>query len=214
MQEAPETQDTPAQEDTEAPVEDTPTAPTVDYEQRYNSLRPEFDRTRQQLAEQEARIQQYEERIAQLDQQPADDGYYEDGEEFADPVARQQIAHLEAQLRERAEQDTLREQQAAEAAHIDAELDAIESETNDQLTDEESAWIGNYALANRDEHGRPDVRLAYQTYTGLLEGRKSKWVESKRSAPAPASGPGAVEVPDLDDPDALEDHINRRLGLD
>lgn len=198
----PQNEDTPTQVVEEAPTEDTPAAPVIDWEKRYNDLRPTFDQTAQERRQLEEEVERL--RAAQQAQPTPDedDDLYED---LADPVARREIARLEAQqaallqeLKQRHEQETLQQRQQQEYAHIDAELDSIESEFGDELSDEEARMLGNYALANRDEHGRPDVRLAYETFTKVFEGRKAKWIDKKKSAPAtPATGPGAVEVPDL-----------------
>lgn len=202
---APQNEDTPTQVVEEAPAEDTPPTPVIDWEKRYNDLRPTFDQTaaeRRQLEEEVERL-----RAAQQ-AQPAADPDYDEDDDYADPVARQQIARLEAQLAaqaqkdaQREQQETLQRQQQQEYNHIDAELSSIEDEFDEELSDEEARMLGNYALANRDEHGRPDVRLAYQTFNTVFEGRKAKWVDKKKSAPAtPAAGPGAVEVADLSTP--------------
>ena len=212
-------EDTPkTQVETEAPVEDTPVTPAVNFEQRYNSLRPEFDRTKQQLAEERALREQYEEALRNARQgtpseQPGYDGYDED--DYADPVARRELAEMrqwreerERQDAERARQDALAAQQEEKYTHIDNELEAIEREFNEQFDEDEANWIGRFAESNLDEDGNPDVRLGYQKFVEMLERRKQKWVDSKPTGGKPPTGPGAVEVPDLDDPDEVERLLN------
>lgn len=209
-----DTPETPVE--TQAPVEDTPTSPEslIDWEKRYNDLRSFSDR-RANEAQQE--LQTYEEQLAAIEAQQPPRPYSEeyDYDEEDDPLvdhvqkleARQRAT--EQQLRERIEADTHEQQLEEEYTYIDSELKAIEEATKDELSEVEANWIGNYAGANRDEHGRPDVRLAYHTYTKLLEDRKQKWVSSKPSGGRPAAGPGAVEVPDLDDPEQREEYLDR-----
>jgi hypothetical protein len=150
----PEVQDTPAPS---APAEDTQT-PVVDYQHRYDNLRPEFDRTKQQLREYEERLAAYE---AQQ-QEPEDDEDYE--YDYEDSVARRELAEIKALLSEREQQETLERQHTETVAFIDNELEAIEKEFSEELSDSESSWIGNYALVNPDEEGRPDVRRAYEAF--------------------------------------------------
>ena len=201
--------------DTPAPdeIQDTPTdaapdvdtqQPVVDYEARYHSLRPEFDRKSQRLAELEELFAQ-----SQQTDTPDDDEDFE--YDFEDSVARQaaeraarEVAELKAQL--------LQQQEKADRdSYITSELEAIEAATKDEFDEDESDWIGNYALNHPDEHGNPDVRAAYERFNRIFERRKSKWASGKR-ADRPAAGPGAVEVPDLDDPEQREQYIDRLMS--
>jgi hypothetical protein len=205
-------EDTQQQEMEETPqTEDTSTTPVIDWEKRYNDLRSFADR---RDTERQQELQTYQERLEAVEasqQQPDyDDGDYGELDEF-DIAVRRELDEVKAQLRQREEQDTLARQKQEEHAHIDAELDTIEKEFDEELNDKESEWIGNYALANRDEHGRPDVRLAYATYNELLEGRKSQWVSKKKSTASPAAGPGAVEVPELKTARDRIDFINEQV---
>lgn len=208
---APQNEDTPTQVVEEAPAEDTPPTPVIDWEKRYNDLRPTFDQTaaeRRQLEEEVERL-----RAAQPVQPEYDEDDLEDDPylaKLAEIEAR--LAAKEQQDAQRAQAETLKQQREQEYNHIDAELASIETEFSEELSDEEARMLGNYALANRDEHGRPDVRLAYETFNKVFEGRKAKWVDKKRSAPAtPAAGPGAVEVPDLSDRKARIAYINEQV---
>lgn len=216
-----DTPETPEVE-TQAPVEDTPAAPevpTVDFEKRYNDLRSEFDRRAQREAEREERLRQYEEQLSALQAQPHTPAPYDGDEEdyiddpLQDPRVQaylQKVDRLEAQLAEKAQQETLEQERAREHAFIDAELDRFEKATQSTLSDRMATWIGREALANRDPiTGQPDVEGALAAYRQEMEAQKAQWVDTKRGAPAPVSGPGAVEVPDLDDPDAREDYLQR-----
>lgn len=220
-------QDTPEIEvEPAAPVEDTPPAteaPSIDFEKRYNDLRSEFDRRAQREAERDRQLDEYRQQLESLQAStpaaPKQDNW--DDEEYeVDPLARQaaqeaqaRVARLEAQLAAQAEQDTLARQEAQEHTYIDEELDRLEQQFDTKLPDRASAWIGRDALENRDPiTGQPDVEGAFAAYNQMMEAQKKQWVSGKRSAPAPASGPGAVEVPDLDDPDARQAWIDRQLG--
>lgn len=221
LNEGPEdTPETPVE--TEAPTEDTPSPPAVDYQDRYNNLRPEFDRTKQQLAEEREARERFQQELEQLRTQSVqpdyDDGDF-DEDDLADPVARRRLAAVEAAL---VEERQLRAQQEAAAAeeakreqeytYIDTELETLEKRLGEEFDDDEADWIGNYAGRHRDEHGRPDVGRAYEAFSQILERRKQKWVETKPTGGRPAVGSGAVEVPDLDDPDQRVAYLNQALG--
>lgn len=215
----PDEQDTPETPvETDPPVEDTDTdpQPIVDFEDRYNNLRSFSDRRH---AEQQQLIQQYEaqlEAARQAQQRPAPDY---DGEEYEDDPLLEHVQQLEAnqrrleqQLAARAEVETRQQQQAQINDHIDSQLDAIEAKVG-ELADDDVDLIVSFALRNPDEFGNPDVALGYQRLAARDERQKSKWVSTKQSAPAPATGPGAVEVPDLDDPDEVDRYLNQAFEV-
>jgi hypothetical protein len=197
---APEVQDTP----TPAPETDTPT-PVVDYEARYNSLRPEFDRRSQQLRE-------YEERLAAFEQaqQPEDDE--EDYEyEYEDPVARRELAELKALIASQQEETQQRQQAEQENHYVNSEIETLEKELEEEFSDDEWNTLGILSERFRDEDGKPDVRVAYKTlFEGVLEPRKQKWVKTKRS-PKVSSGPAAAQSIDLDDPQTRREYMARQL---
>jgi hypothetical protein len=223
-------QDTPENPvETEAPVEDTPTAhedpaaPIVDYEKRYKDLQAEFTRRAQRDAERDEQLQQYEERLRALQERQPTPQYDDDDDVFIEDPSQhpaiqaglQRIAAIEAQLTQQHEQNTLASREAEDYAHIDGELERIERQLKVEFNDDESRIIGREALANRDPlTGKPDVEVAYAAYMRALnlEERKKQWVDSKRGAGAPASGPGAVAVPDLDDPQQLEEYLDRAFS--
>jgi hypothetical protein len=203
-----DTPETPVE--TEAPVEDTPDSQEViDFEDRYNNLRSHADRRDQ---ERQREIQAYQAELEALrsqQQQPVyDDEPEYDEDDLADPVARRELADLKARIAERERLDTLAEQQEAEYTHIDDQLASLEKRLNEKFDDDEARLLGNYARENRDHNGDPDVELAYRTFAQILERRKKSWVETKPTGGKPAAGPGAVEVPDLDDPDEVERILN------
>jgi hypothetical protein len=216
-------------EDAQAPVEDTPSdvteIPEVDYEKRYKDLQSwatQRDQERlQELEEAKARLEQYE----ALQQQPVQPRYRDDDEDYEEPVYDpladprvqahlNKVSQLEAKLAEREQREAAAMQQERDYAHIDAYLDQVEATTKKEFDPRVATWIGREALANRDPvTGAPDVEGAYASYRQIIEAEKAQWVSSKpgRGA-APASGPGAVEVPDLDDPDARGEYLDRIAG--
>lgn len=199
---APETPDSP---ELAAPVEDSPQddAPLVDWQKRATDNQAWATRLSQEKADLEARLAEYEESL----QPDSPDDEYEEYD-FEDSAARQQISALEQKVA----QFEQAQAQAQEHAYIDSELDSIESQVGYELGEKVSNWIGRLAQElPRDQQGRPDVRAAYQEWADTLEQEKSKWVEGKPRGGKPASGPGAVEVPDLDDPDARADYIDRMM---
>lgn len=208
-------QDTPESPvETEAPVEDTPESPEqlVDWEDRYNNLRSFADR---RANEYQQELEEARQRLAAIEAQQSQHSDVEYDEDDDDPLVRhiQQMearqAALEQQLAAQREADTLAEQQEQEYTYIDAEIGAIEKKLGTKLSDTLANRLGRDAQAMRDEHGRPDVQRAFSEWRRDLEAEKKAWVESKPQSARPATGPGAVEVPDLDDPEQLEEYLDR-----
>lgn len=201
---APPSEDTP-QVDTPVSQEDTgEETGVVDYRSRYENLLPEYTRKSQRLAELEREHQASDEPQYDDDEEP----YYE-VEEY-DPAELRRLARQEAEAviaaRERQQAD-----QQAEIAFVNAEIQTLEKELGENFSDAEWDYLGRTSEDLRDEHGRPDVRRAYEHFNAVLEGRKQKWTSGKRSA-KPASGPGAAEVVDLDDPLQQADYIDRIMA--
>jgi hypothetical protein len=218
-------EDTPDNEvTTEAPVEDTPTATEADdaYKGRYDNLRSEFDRRnqryQQELEEKEAELAKYREQFQTP--APRDEYEYEDDELGYDPLQDPRVQSylskvdtLEERLAAREQALEAQAQQERDHGFIDNELDRLEKATGTELSDQASEWIGREALANRDPvTGEPDVEGAHEAFLGMFEDLKKAWVSKKRSAGKPAAGAGAVEVPDLDDPDKLEDYLDEAFN--
>ena len=194
-----------------APVEDTPTpeapvedTPLVDYEARYNNLRPEFDRRSQQLREYEERLAAYE----QAQQEPEDD--YEDFE-YEDQVARQEIAQLKALLSKQQE-DTRKQQEAEqERKFIENNIELLEKEQEEEFSDDEFEALGIFAERYRDEEGKPDIARAYEHLFGkIVKPRREKYVSTKKAS-RPRSGAAAAQSIDLDDPKARREYMTQKL---
>ena len=219
-------QDTPSTEVPPASVEDTPSdvteVPKIDWADRYKNLQSFADQRDaerlRELEEAKRKLEQYE----SLQQRPQPTRYreddYEDDEPVYDPLQDprvqahlQKVQELESRLSQREQAEERARQQERDYAHIDAYLDLVEATTKRELSEQAVKWIGRDALENRDPvTGAPDVEGAYAAYHKLMESERQQWVSTKpgRGA-APASGPGAVEVPDLDDPDARAEFLDR-----
>ena len=197
---APQNEDTP-QVETPAPAEDTQEDHgVVDYRNRYDNLRQEFTRKSQRLAELEARLAEQE---SQYEEDDDDLGGYEEysEDEFRRLARKEAEALLSARDRREAELQ-------ADEDYINAEIAALEKSLKEDFDEKEWQHLGDTAWKLRDENGRPDVKRAYEDFTGLFEARKKKWVSGKRSA-RPTSGPGAAELVDLDDSQQRAAFIDR-----
>jgi hypothetical protein len=198
---APEIPDTPIEE---APQGDTP-PPVVDYETRYNNLRPEFDRKSQQLRE-------YEERLAAYEQSQQPEPEYDDDEyDYEDTVARQEIAQLKALLAQRDQETQTKLEAEREAAFINTEIKLLEKEQEEQFSDDEWNTIGIIAERFRNEEGEPDIARAYEQLFGkIVKPRREKYVSTKKAS-RPRSGSPAAQSIDLDDRDTRRDYMTQKL---
>lgn len=185
--------------------------PDVDYEQRYNDLRSEFDRRNQQYAEAErfsqalsgaagpeAQAQALAAYGIELDDDEIDD-LADELDEF-DPDAR--IDRLEAQLEE---QELLRvEAEAVEAEneYLAEGIEALQNQEGREFSEQEISALASIARANPDEDGWPDLELAHAHMSNLIQDRQSAWLESKKASRRPGSGVAAEKAVDLDDDEA------------
>lgn len=218
----PDTGTQPEPEAPKAPEQGTPEGtPEVNwaeegprYQQRYDDLRPQWDRTNALL-----------DRARQGDQEAAaelgfefvdpdeDDGLYGGDDEYVDPdeELRQKVEAMEAYLSQGAEAQQQLADQEQEFSYIDDQLASVEKETGKQLSDEEAEVVGTLALQMRDERGAPDVKGAYERiYQTVLEKERGRWVDSKKRAPQVRAGSQAEGQPNLDDPDPAVRRQNRR----
>ena len=223
----PSGQDTPS-EVPPASVEDTPSdvteLPEIDWEDRYKNLQSFADqREAERLAELEETKRQLEQFKSLEQRQPTqprreyddDVEYLEPPDMLADPRVQQFLQEheqLKAQVAEREQREAAAAQRERDIAHIDAYFDRVEEVTKVKVPPKAATWIGREALSRRDPvTGAPDIEGAYAEYRReIIEAERQQWVNTKpgRSA-AGTSGPGAVEVPDLDDPDARAEYLDR-----
>jgi hypothetical protein len=199
--EAPESTGTPQESqttpDTGAPVAEDSQAvtPDVNWQQRYEDLRPEADRRANVLNDiqglngperQAQALAEYANvEIASDDPEPDDEQF--DPYNVPDPSAEVQA------LRDEIEQDRL----AAEVAQLEAQEDAfiddtvanLEQEGGVQLSNDQYDLLYSYALAHRDPtNQRPDIEGAFNAVKGLGDAAVRNYTNAKSGAVQPPVG--------------------------
>lgn len=180
----------------------------INWEQRYNDLRPEFDRRAQEVSEYrqlheilagnagpEARA----EALSALGVELQDDDSYEN-ENDDDPEAR--LERVEQALEQQKAEAERSARQSAEDDFLVEGIEALEGHAGREFTEQEITVLADVARANRDEHGVPDLEKAYSHLEGLLKASKESWIASKKVSRSPGSGIAASEAVDLNDPEA------------
>lgn len=206
-----ETQDTP----NVAGPEGTPgTDQGIDYEKRYSDLRPEFDRTKQQLA-------QYEELVTGLSSDDPDtraraaqalglEFVQDDVEDTPDETANPLETRLEALERQLAEQAAAVEQQQfleRAQAHVDAQFQALPD-----LEEADKEWVIARALElPADPNGLPDIQAAHQALRDYQTELQKRWVSSKKAPHVSPVGSQATSTPNLDDPNERRAYMAEML---
>lgn len=188
----------PTQEAPEEVVETTPDTPdtdTIDYAKRYNDLRPEFDRTKQELA-------QYRQIIEALsDPERAPEalsalGYeYEQDTPEEEPQYEDPTEALRSELNQIKSRLEQKEQEEAKQADLAQQLEDLAKEVGSDFDQDEVQLLVDLAERMPDNRGRPQVKAAFERLTGYEEKKKQSWVKTKRSRQAPQGQPG-VPVPD------------------
>lgn len=192
----------------EAPERDTPQAgpegtpgeqAQIDWEKRYNDLRPKFDQTTQRLsqAEQDAqnwkRLQEDENYQTELLQQL---GYQVEPADEPDPG--EQYATELQQLRERLDQRDQQESEARRLATVEAHVDAALSAIKD-LDNADKDWIVARAVTlDPTGDGMPDIQAAYQALVERDVQAQKRWAKTKQTQHFSPSGQPGTDAPDLD----------------
>lgn len=212
--EAPAQPDTP---DASSAPNGTPDTPQVNYEQRYNDLRPQFDRTAQEAAE----LRAWKEQLSSDEDAQREFlrslGYeVEDPNQGMDPTAaelaalRQQVSELSG-WRDNLTQEQVQAQQ----------LQQLEQSVNEQfkaipdLDEADREWVEDRALTRMAprEDGMPDIQAAYQA---LVErDNRVLSTRAKKRSSAPRFAPGGKEgtqAPDLDDDEVRRAYMAQRFG--
>jgi hypothetical protein len=184
--------------------------PDIDFEQRYNDLRSEFDRRNQQYSQAEeleralsgaagpeAQAQALSAFGIELENEEQED--FGGLDEF-DPDSR--IDRLEAMLEEQATAAEQQELEAAEMDYLADSIDLLEQQEGREFSDQEIETLVSIARANPDQDGVPDMELAHQQLNGLIEAQRAAWLESKKSKRVPGSGVAAGKAVDLDNEEA------------
>lgn len=214
----------PAPEGGQAP--ETGGQPTTDWERQYNELRPEFTRATQERAEAQQRLSEYEafmEALSDPETQAQalaslgfemDTGANRDEDEFADPLEREveylrgvvdelrQGRELEAASREEQEILDLRDNFIGES------ISQLEQAAKMEFDDEEEEVLGNLAIAMSNADGLPDVQGAFEALygeRGILERRRSQWIDSKTAAYA---APWGTSIPSDKKPQTRAERID------
>lgn len=196
-----------------------PDESTIDYAKRYNDLRPEFDRTKQQLSELEAFKASLSDPQTRADALSAIGLQFEEEEEdddtpdFDDPIESlaQRVNRIEAerQAADDAAAEEARQEQTAD--YILSEIDKIEKSIGRGLTKTETKLVSLAAQAEPDERGVPNVAAAWAELQAEHEARQQEYFKTKRAPRAPG-GQSASKQPDLSKADERADFIDAALS--
>lgn len=208
-----ETPDNAAADATQQTTEDAQTQQQiVDWEKRYNDLRPQYDRTTQEAAQYrslveglhsedpDTRRQAAEALGLQLTEEDAADEF----EQVEQPLTR---AEFEQFLRE--QQNQAQEQERAQQVRqiVDAQLQEWgldEEDGNDVLA------YAIHALPRTDE-GLPDVWAAYERFQQRETARQKAWRESKRAPHMSPVGTSGTQTPNLDNRQERQEWMANQL---
>jgi len=199
------------QQDPQAGSEPTPTEEL--YQKRYNDLRPEYDRTQNELnryqSDPEFRKQLFEELATEQ-------GYEFDNstDENYDPLEQLRAelrSEFQQTLTQRDQELSLREQAAYAQQHANTQLNSYGVED-----DTVRSWIETRALAMphlQDEEGHvvPDIEAAYKEYEQMMNAHVSDWGNTKRTTVAATEGQSNTGVPSWkneEDPDKRREMRN------
>lgn len=219
---APEVQDTPtdAAVDETKPAEDESTQSTDNWEQRYNDLRPEFDRKNQLLSAAEGHhgpdLQAQALRQLGVEVEMEQEAEEQD-EGWVDPDER--IDRLEAQLAQRDEADEESQWAQREESFIDTTLSTIEEEEDVKLSNSETQFVVTNALANRDPNtGEPNLQGAFDDLKGIKSAARDEYLASKKNSPAAPLGTAGESKVDFSDPKArrkfMADDLAARMAAE
>jgi hypothetical protein len=217
----PDTPDNAAPEN-EGDAANSPEA-VVDWRQRYESLRPEFDRRNEELKEAQAQAQLVaalrsddpKERAwaaEELGLEYEDPDLYDDTPD--DPTAKQ-LSELLAWKEEVDKREQERSTVAQQQADFEYVFENVEKLGYDLDSEEEKAdleVITKLALNQRDEHGQPDVAAAVDLVKQIRGSGEKGVFKGKKNAPYVApGGQSATQQPDLDNDKARQEWMIQQL---
>lgn len=196
------------------PAEEAPAA-TDNWEQRYNDLRPEFDRRNALLTAAEGH--QGPEAQAQALRQLGVEVQMEEEEEeeeepdpFEDPYEKR-IGTLEQRLAAKEEAEEQAQANATEQRLVKDALTGFEKDGNVKLTDREKKIIESNALINRWQfQSVDDLNAALKgAYDDLMEVKKASQEEyrTSKNTPLPPVGSAGEEKLDTRDPEQRRAYI-------
>jgi hypothetical protein len=220
-------QQPPAQQDTAAvagPEQAPGTAqeqqPAGDpYEKRYNDLRPQFDRTTQELSEIKQQQQLYEIALTTTDPDTQRQALQQLGYDVPDEVEdvepaewtddEDPLADVRQELAELKQWRDQNQSQAQEAAgfeflmgHINNEverlgMDKLDEATRQLVLSQALASPGVPAPPGAPHDELPNVEAAWKQFQAWRDEEQKRWAKTKSSAPyVPPGGLPANEVPD------------------
>jgi hypothetical protein len=206
------------EQDPQAPIVDTPEPsapdhgtpePQINWQKRYEDLRPQFDRTNQQLAQ--LNDEEYRKQLMAQWGYEVEDAPPE--QEWVDPTdeLRQELNELKQWRDQRTQAEQEQEQLQRITASVDDQFKAAQADL-DPATRE---WVTTRAL-NMDprEDGMPDIAGALEAYGAWVEGQQKQWEEARRKPRAPripSGGQEGTSAPDLNDREARRAHMAEQL---
>lgn len=200
--EAPHTEDTP----TSTPNADTHEIP---WQKRYEDLRPEFDRTKQELAaweDEQTALAKLAEKFPHLFEDGEEDTDIPDDDDYVDP----RVAELEQRL---ARLEPWQQDVESERAERRFQRD-LKNELGDETVPERAVdWIKSRTtvLGNNPDALKKAVG-EYREFTRELTGAHLDQVtKSKKTTSAPPTGKAGTQVPNLDDRQAREQYMRQRI---
>lgn len=199
-----ETPESPEEASTEETPAEEPTPAEIDYEQRYNDLRPEYDRNNQLIAAAQGRHGP-EAQMQALQQLGVEVEVQEGEEDYLD--AEERLEKLEARLAEREQAEEDARFQQLEETYIDSTLKEIEGKEKVQLSDSEARFIINNAVANRLQDGKPNLQGAFDDLKGIKSADRESYRASKKNAPRAPVGTAGEDKIDLSNPDARRKYM-------
>jgi hypothetical protein len=188
----------------EPPANGEEDKPTVDFEKRYNDLRPEYDRANQLLAAArgehgpEAQVQALQQLGVNVQQEAE-----EEDDPFEDPDERTQreVAELREKMQQREEAEEWAQFEQLEGEFVNSTLDQLEQDENLKLSSKERKWIETQGKANRLESGEPNLQGAFDDLKGIKSAARDEYLASKKQAtkaPAGAVGEDKIDLSDKD----------------
>lgn len=172
----------------------------IDWQKRYDDLRPQFDRTAQERAALAAEVQRVSSDADYQRELMASWGYEVDDGTPDDPTdeLRQQLSELQQWKSSLTAEQQQAQQERALQASIDEQFRAIDP--NGEFDKATREWLEakSITVAPRDD-GMPDIAAAHKAFTDWELARQKAWQQTKRRAPhIPAGGSAGTNVPDLD----------------
>lgn len=213
---------TPEVTEQETPVaapEGTPAeqSESVNYEQRYNDLRPQWDRTNQENQQLREQTQQHELAVQYLlSDDPALQaqareyfGLEDEVEESDEDPKYRELSERQERL-EQAEQERQRQQEIEGLeAHINEEIDRVAKESGQKLGKAAREQVFVTALGlDPDESGNPQIEAAFKKVTGELRQEIiDGYIESKKAPRITPPGQSGTEKVNLSNDEERKAHM-------